>query len=528
VWVLELGRGTDEERARRPALLAVAGAEGNDLTGTAILVAWATRLATPPEPDASATAKLLETTTLYLWPRLNPDAAHYFFAKPRWETATTGLPTDDDHDGLVDEDGPEDLDGDGQIAWMRVEDPEGDYILDPVDPRLLLKADRLKGEHGAWHLYSEGRDNDGDKRWNEDAIGGVNLNRNFPYNFKYFAEGSGRHQVSEVETRALADFVVAHPNIGIAFTYGAADNLVQTPKGEAPKRPPTALHEEDVGWYRELGKNWRDALGLKKELAGASEPGTFSDWIYFHRGRLSLAARPWTPALQLELAKSKPAKEKEEAAKPATEEKDAAKPAGKPPAKEGDKTKESDSRNEEERAFLKWADTNAANSFVAWKRFDHPDFAGKKVEIGGWAPFARSNPPESLLGDLADKQGRFLTLLAGKLPRVGVRKMQVKPLGESVYDVTVSVENSGYLPTQLAQGGLTREVLPTRVVLKTENQHILSGTRTVMLQAIQGGQAKEVRWVVHAKGQKWLDLEIISALAGRIQTSVDLNPEGGR
>jgi hypothetical protein len=266
-----LGRGTDEERARRPALLAVAGAEGNDLAGTATLVArqlarHPTRTGCLPRPSCSS------TTTLYLWPCLNPDAAHYFFAKPRWETATTGSLTDDDHDGLVDEDGLEDLDGDGQIGWMRVEDPEGDYILDPVDPRLLRKADRLKGEHGAWRLYSEGRDNDGDKRWNEDALGGVNLNRNFPYNFKYFAEGSGRHPVSGVETRALADFAVAHPNIGIAFTYGAADNLVQTPKARSSETAADRLHEEDVGWYRELGKNWRDALGLKKELAGASEP----------------------------------------------------------------------------------------------------------------------------------------------------------------------------------------------------------------------------------------------------------------
>jgi hypothetical protein len=38
--------------------------------------------------------------------------------------------------------------------------------------------------------------------------------------------------------------------------------------------------------------------------------------------------------------------------------------------------------------------------------------------------------------------------------------MEVKHLGESVYDITVHVENTGYLPTQLAQGGLTREYYP--------------------------------------------------------------------
>src|SRR5262249_38672820 len=207
---------------------------------------------------------------------------------------------------------------------------------------------------------------------------------------------AGKHQVSEIETRALADFVIAHPHIAAVFTFGAADNLSQTPKGEAPKRPPTALHEEDVGWYRELGKRWRETLGVKKDRSGQSEPGTFSDWMYFHRGRFSLAARPWSPALQLELAKAKPgeegdaAKGKEAKPKPAADPtpapgEDKAKPAAAAAAAEkpGAAGKEEDKRNEEDRAFLKWADENATNIFVPWKRFEHPDFPGKKVEIGG-------------------------------------------------------------------------------------------------------------------------------------------------
>jgi hypothetical protein len=526
VWRIDLGAGSDEERSRRPAMLVVAGIEGNDLAGTASAVTWVESLAKAYENDEKI-KKLLDSTTIYVWPRLNPDGAKHFFAKPRLEQTTNDQPNDDDHDGLVDEDGPDDLNGDGLITWMRVEDPEGEFILDPAEPRLMLKADRLKGERGAWRYLSEGRDNDADKKWNEDGIGGVNFNRNFPYGFKFFAAGSGRHQVSEVETRALADFIVAHSNIGIAFTFGAADNLLQTPKGEAPKRPPVALHEEDVAWYRELGKVWREGLGLKKELTGSSEPGTFSDWMYFHRGRLSLAARAWTPAIQLELAraaKSKDEKPKDDAAKkenePRADKSDTDK--DKKPAEKG---KEPDTRNEEERAFLKWIDENAKESFVPWKAYEHPDFPGKKVEIGGLAPFARTNPPEKLLGELAAKHGKFLTDLAGKLPRIGIRKTEAKHLGESIYDLTVQVENTGYLPTTLAQGGQTREVNPTRVVLKTDQKFLLSGERTTMLNAIQAGEMKEVRWIVRAKGAKKLDVEIISVLAGRTQASVELKEE---
>jgi len=521
VWRVELGAGRDEDRSRRPAMLVVAGIEGNDLAGTASVIAWMESLTKAYESDEKI-KKLLDSTTIYAWPRLNPDAARHFFAKPRLEAAVSDQPFDEDHDGLVDEDGPDDLNGDGLITWMRVEDAEGEFIMDATEPRLLLKADRLKGERGAWKYLIEGRDNDSDKKWNEDGVGGVNFNRNFPYGFKFFAAGSGRHQVSEVETRALADFVIAHPNIGIVFTFGAADNLVQTPKGEAPKRPPVALHEDDVVWYRELGKAWREGLGLKKELSASSQPGTFSDWMYYHRGRLSLAAQAWSPAMQLELAKSKKPKDEEpKKDAEAKAEKDSADKEKKP----AEKGKESDTRNEEERAFLKWLDENGKESFVPWKSFEHPDFPGKKVEIGGFAPFTRTNPPEQLLGELADKHGKFLTELAGKLPRIGVRKLEVKSLGSSVYDVTAQIENTGFLPTMLTQGGLSREVHPTRVVLKTDDKFLLSGKRTTMLNAIQSGEMKEVRWVVRAKGAKKLEIEVVSMLGGRVEKSVELKEE---
>jgi len=523
VWRVELGTGTDDERVRRPAMLVVAGIEGNDLAGTAIAMAWIKNLAKRYDSDEKV-KKLLDSTTIHLWPRVNPDGAKAWFAKPRRETATNDRPFDDDHDGLVDEDGPDDLDGDGVITSMRVEDPDGEYILDPQDSRLLLKADRQKGERGAWRVFAEGRDNDGDSEWNEDAIGGVNFNRNFPFGYKFFAADSGKHQVSEAETRSLAEFIIAHPEIGIVFTYGAADNLTQTPKGEAPKRPPVALHETDVAWYRELGKAWREGLGIKKELNGTTEQGTFSDWMYFHRGRLSLAARAWTPALQLELAKVKPKEDKPKD--------DAAKKDGEPKPEKADgekkspeKGKEADTRNEEERAFLTWAGANATNSFVPWKDFTHPDFPGKKAQIGGFVPFAKTLPPQNVLTDLEEKQGRFLTDLAGKLPRVAIRKVEVKSLGESVFDVTVHVENAGFLPTSLAQGGATREVHPTRVVLKSDVKSLLSGTKTVMLNSIEPGGSKEARWVVLAKGLKQLDIEVVSMLGGRLQQTIELKEE---
>ncbi len=533
VWLAELGNGPDAERIRRPALLVVAGLEGDDLTGTACAMAWIGEL-TRGYGTNDAIRRLLDSTTIYVWPRLNPDAAEQFFAHPRVQTAVSPLPVDDDHDGLVDEDGPEDLNGDGLVTWMRVQDPEGDHIQDPNEPRLLLKADRSKGESGVWRYLQEGRDNDGDGLWNEDGLGGVNFNRNFPYNYRFFSPGSGPHPVSERETRALADFVVDHPNIGIVFTFGAADNLVQTPKGEGGnQRPPINLHDGDLPYYREMGKVYRDLLGLKKELQATSEPGTFSDWMYYHRGRFSLAARAWSPTLQVEWVRSssKPKTDQAKENKSGAEEKPDLKtleksPAEKPtdPAKAPEaKSASDDKRGEEDRAFLKWLDEHAPDSFRPWKAFAHPDFPGKKVEIGGFAPFALTNPPEKILNDLARKQSQFLTQLAGKLPRVGLRKAEAKSLEQSVFELTIQVENSGYLPTALAQGTVTGEIFPTRLVLDLDPPSILSGAKITRLNAIEGsGGMTEFRFIVHAPDRRPVGIEVISMLGGSLKTTVNL------
>lgn len=506
VWLVEAGSGTDSERNGRPAMLLVAGIEGNDLVGTASALAWIERLATDYQTNDSI-RQLLDTSTLYLFPCMNPDAADHYFAHPRNETAVNPSPVDEDHDGLIDEDGPDDLNGDGLITGMRIQDAAGDYILDPADPRLLLKADRAKGEAGAWRFYTEGIDNDGDEAWNEDGLGGVNLNRNFPYNYSYFSSWAGRHQVSEVESRALADFVVAHPNISLIFTFGAADNLVQTPGAESrDRKPPAGIHPDDLPYYRELGKAWREGLGLKKELDGAAEPGTFSDWMYFHRGRLSLSARAWSPALQLQWAKNPIEEHKNDRGEPE---------AKSPP--------DQDKRNEQEREFLKWIDKNAPSSFIPWKPIEHPDFPGKRVEIGGFTPFAKTHPPENLLPGWVENQGKFLTRLLGMLPRISIRKIQVKSLGASVFEVTVQVENTGFLPTALAQGEVTGEVYPTRVVLDLDERQILSGTRITRLGPIEGkGGMKEVRYILQAKGPAKIEVNVISMLGGSARTTFEL------
>ena len=518
VWLIELGKGTKQNRQTRPAMLVVAGIEGSDLIGCTAAVTWIEQLVEQFQDDAEV-AKLLQTTTIYVMPRLNPDAAEHFFARLKLETSLNHKPVDDDHDGLFDEDGPEDLNDDGLITWMRIEDPEGEYILDPKDDRLLLKADHLKSEVGAWRYFREGVDNDHDERWNEDGLGGVNFNRNYPYGYKFFAEDAGVHPVSEAETRALADFVVEHPNIALVVTYGSADNLSKAPEGAEPagrREPMTEIHQDDAGYYRVMGELYREALGLENELDGASVPGAFSDWMYYHRGRLSLATRAWSPAVAIGISEAAE-EEKKEPQEPESESE------CEESNKDEDAKDDEDKRNQQERKELKWFDEHAPEAFVEWRPIEHPDFPGQRAEVGGYRPFALTNPPAKMVGEIADKHAGFLTKAAQQLPRIGVRKIECRHLGRSIYEVKIQVENTGFMPTLLAHGRTTREVHPTRLVIELDDESFLSGSRITNLPVIRGsGGMIELRYIVRVSEQEKIDFEVVSMLAGKVNGSVDL------
>jgi len=282
-----------------------------------------------------------------------------------------------------------------------------------------------------------------------------------------------------------------------------------------------ALDEKDAGYYEAMGKLYRKILGMGKELEGTPEPGTFSDWMYFHRGRLSLAVRPWDAALALELS------EPEKAEDAAGQEKDSE--PNDPNAAKNDKkpAKDEDKRGKEERRQLEWFDEHAPDAFIAWQAIEHPDFPGRRVEVGGYRPFARTNPPVEMLAGVADKHGDFLTQLAQRLPRIKVAKIECRLLADSIYEIEILVTNEGFLPTALAHGETTHEVYPTRVVLDLGPEGFLSGAKTTFLPAIQGsGGAAKARYVIHAANRQEIRFQVVSMLAGRVEGTVELLKAG--
>jgi len=98
---------------------------------------------------------------------------------PGGNARTGHLPVDDDNDYQFDEDGPEDLNGNGVIEQIRSTSPARARTAGTPTTRRVLEPVR-PGEAGDYVLLGqEGVDHDGDGRVGEDGPGSYDPNRNY-------------------------------------------------------------------------------------------------------------------------------------------------------------------------------------------------------------------------------------------------------------------------------------------------------------------------------------------------------------
>ncbi|MEM7306334.1 MAG: M14 family zinc carboxypeptidase [Planctomycetota bacterium] len=485
--------GTKAEAA--PAILLVANLDGPRVFTSGVALHHCRRLAEAYATDERVSA-LLDSTVVYVIPRANPDAAELRFAEPRFEHRAGGTGVDNDRDGREGEDGPADVNGDGVIATMRYADPDGAWIEDPTDPRALVKADPFKGERGRFKLVVEGRDSDGDERVAEDPAFDAVLNRNFASGWEQHEDYAGLFPTDAPEVRALADFMIGRRDLALVLTYDELDNLVEAPKtvkddARAVKRVPAAgVRESDGNVLKELGKRYRDVTGAKAKKKGGDE-GTFQRFSYDHRGLLTLEALLWDLPQQ-----DPPKPEQPEDAEQGSEAGEEAAAEEEAPKRESKKDKPKPSEDAKRLAWIDAQGDAEAWRFVPWTPFEHPELG--PVEIGGFAPFARLDPPAGEWDAIADKHLDFLLGLGELLPRVELVECTMEPVGEGLWRVEAAVENAALLPLQSRSARRTRTVRPAKVELVLpEAATLVAGRHMQQLSELDGSGGRfEASWLV--------------------------------
>ncbi len=502
IFAVTIGTGDSDNK---PALAVVAGVEGADIVASEVALQFIRSLTSAYGQVDSVTA-LLDLHTIYVLPRVNPDAAESFFESPAYARKFNAHNLDADKDRLVDEDGYNDLNQDGVISLMRVEDPAGDWIADPDYPELLRKSDPATGETGKYLLFSEGVDDDKDGKLNEDLPGGVNFNQNFTYQYSYFRDGSGLHQVSENNTRAVADFFYNHKNIAAVFTFSPHDNLLHpwnAKPGSADENEPLQnVLAEDETYFNELSGRFQTISGLKDAPAPSRGNGAFSEWAYYHFGRWSVSVPAWYPPVI-------------NAGSDSTEE------AGNA---EKDLQKYSSHFQNQVRLFEWLQETNQDSRIISWTEIDHPDYPDKTVEVGGIHPYAGMNPPADSIDNISERFKPYLIYLTQSLPKVQVDALTVEEIDNNVYRSSATITNSGLLPTSTQIGTRIQWMPKTRVELHlSDDQQLASGRPLTILNKIErasGGE--EIRWLVVGKRNSTVELTAGSPAGGMITRTITL------
>lgn len=538
IWLLSVGSG---DVTQRPAMAIVGNVIGDRLVGTELAVQFAENLLAVAANDASVRA-LLDSITFYVFPDMSPDAREQYFAPLRYERFGNAKPSDLDRDGKVGEDPYNDLNDDGMITLMRVEDPTGNWMKHPDDERVMVQARPEKGERGAYRVFSEGLDQDKDGQFNEDGEEGVFFNKNFSFKYPAFTSGAGEHPISETESRAIADFLFAAKNVFAVVTFGPANNLsepLRYQERDASGRIPTGWLEDDIKvnqmvslafnrhmkgdqptgqtqngnsdphedqTYQDEDSNGetQDALSyenkplakrldMSKGKGVAGSNGDFFQWAYFHYGRFSFSTPGWwIPATTNENSGNRT----------------------------GRQTGEQDTNAEVE--FLKWAEKeNLHDVFVPWTTINHPDFKGKQTEVGGIKPFVMKNPPYVLCESLTEKHMAFILGMASKRPVIDLVNIRTEALGNNLFRVTADVINKGSFPTVSQLGQRVRWVQKTVVrATPSINQQLISGKMIEVIDVINGHSSLERSWLIKGKGS--LNIRAGAESTGFSEISVNL------
>jgi hypothetical protein len=289
-------------------------------------------------------------------------------------------------------------------------------------------------------VYSEGLDDDGDGLFNEDGLGGIDMNRNFPRNWglEFEQSGAGPFPLSEPETRATIEFLHAHRNItGVFHGHTSGGFLYRLPSTTAWDN----YNLPDQNLILEMSRKYETTTG-QRAIPSYSNPrvhryGTLISWSYWDFGVVGFVPEFWGGF-------------------------------GRDYDGDGNVTEAERHRwNEEELD---------GEGFADWTPYGHPQLG--PVEIGGWRrKFTRQNPPPHLLKGELELYVRWMLWLAEIGPRIVLNDVEATSLGSGLFKITGAIENEGYLPTNITQRAIEAEVaVPVRVILALTDAELVTGS----------------------------------------------------
>lgn len=520
IWALTVTDFQSAGPETKPAYFVDANIHAGEVTGVATVLWLINHLLTHREDESIR--HLLETTTLYAVPAISTDGMERILNRgySRVRSSVRPFPENEPQDGLH----PSDIDGDGIVCSMRIADPDGPWKVSALDSRVMVKRgpDERGGEY--FFVLPEGliRNWDGGAVTLAPTLYGLDINRNFPLDWgpHWEQQGSGRYPLSEPETRALADFLIAHPNIHGSQHFHTWSAAILRPSA---RKADEDLAKLDLRTFKAIGDLGTEETGYPcisvfHDFAYDKKTpirGVLMDWLYEHLGIFPYSTELWSL-----------------------------------PRKAGIQVTDfiEFMKNRDDSvdvAMLRVLDEIGPGvGFKPWTRVEHPQLGS--VEIGGWDyPFSWQNPPGPLLEQVTSTNARFVLRAMGTAPGLVFRESTATHVEGDIYRIDVTVQNPGFLPTHVSEfgksSGLNKPVkitldLPQGVSLvggKPEQDvgHLdgrVAQYESMGYMAAAGITSRaRVTWIVQGERGSRLTCRAHSTKAGSVVTIVTLPVEGG-
>jgi murein tripeptide amidase MpaA len=515
VWLVTATNFKSGQDTEKPALWVDGNLHASEVTGSTAALYLIHCLATNYKRDETVT-RVLDTRVFYIAPRVNPDGAEWALADRPKEIRSVTRPypyVDDPIDGLT----PwEDIDGDGRILQMRMEDQNGAWKAHPEEPRLMIRRDPIEIGGKYYRILPEGFL----KNYDRVTINvrrpkeGLDLNRNFPAGWRTESEqrGAGTYPTSEPEARNLVEFVMNHRNITGAISFHTMSGVLLRGFSD---RPDSEQNTEDLWVFQKIGAKGTEITGYPsistfhdfKYYPKQIITGAFDEWTYEHRGVFSWTVEFWNPMKQAGIENFKYIEWYRE------------------------------HPVEDDLKLLKWNDEALkGKGFVDWYPFEHPQLG--KVELGGWDFLHMwTNVPLEFLENEIRPFPEWIVWHALISPRLVLREASVTPFGKDTFRVRLVVQNEGWLPTYVTHKALERKVTRGVIaeILLPKSASLESGKAREELTELEGRAHKnvfvdelaegtsdlvKVEWVV--KGKKGTKIKLLAKheRAGAVRVDV--------
>lgn len=467
LWLATVTNPATGPHDQKPALWIDGNIHASELTAATACLHLLHALVTRYGSDEKVT-RAVDRRTFYVVPRVNPDGAELALAElPRIVRSTVRpWPRTEQQPGFV----SDDIDHDGRLLQMRVEDPNGSWKPLAAHPRLLVPREPDEDGPGPYYrLLREGvvEDYDGVLVPQAPLLAGLDSNRNFPVDWRRHPAqpsvfGSGDFPTSEPEVRAVVQAVVDRPNITGYLAYHTWSGVHLRPYDN---QGDDAMPTPDLRMYTALGDRMTAITGypcISVYHGFRYDPkdvitGTGSGWAYDQLGLISWTTEFWSPLRAAGLTDAHPI------------------------------DWYVDHPLDEELQLLAWVEENAPDGYVDWYSFEHPQLG--PVELGGWnnAAVFRNPPPALLEAEIAPHTEAmvFHALIA---PELRLHSTEVVPLGDGSWRVRLVVENAGWLPTNVTSKAIERKVAQEveATIVLPEGVSLAAGTSLVKMGHLAG------------------------------------------